>query len=72
MMSRRGFQPNAGADQMIRENYYKAVGWPDRQGSGFFPGVERQHIHLDVVQAGVTAPAYQLPQVFTKPNRGIE
>ena len=71
LMSFRGFSPTAGADQMIRENYYKAVGWPDRPGSGFFPGVERQHIHLDVVQATVTPPQYNLPTVYTRPPRGI-
>jgi hypothetical protein len=69
LMSQRGFSPVAGADQMIRENYYKAVGWPDRPGSGYFPGIERQNIHPDVVQAGVTPPAYYLPQVWTKPPR---
>ena len=69
LMSFRGFTPMDGSDQMIRENYYKAVGWPVRPGSGYFPGIERQNIHPDVVQAGVTPPQYNLPQVWSSPPR---
>lgn len=71
LMSMRGFQAVAGADAMIRENYYKSVGWPDRPGTGFFPGIERGHIHIDVVQTAIASPKYQLPQVWTHPKRGI-
>jgi phage gp36-like protein len=71
LMSQRGFAPGAGTDQNIRENYYKAVGWPDRPGSGFFPGVERQHIHLDVLVSQATPPAYNLPTVYSHRPRGI-
>lgn len=70
LMSQRGFQ-GGGADQMIRENYYKAIGWPNVAGSGFFPGVERQHIHLDVTGPTVAAPSFNLPQVWSRPPRGI-
>ena len=70
LMSFRGFTPRNGMDEMIRENYYKAVGYPDRPGSGYFPGIERQNIHPDVVQASATPPQYNLPQVWTRPQRG--
>lgn len=71
IMSGRGFAPGAGTDQNIRENYYAARGWPDRPGSGFFPGVERQHIHLDVTYNTPTPPQYNLPQVHSRPPRGF-
>jgi hypothetical protein len=70
MMSKRGFQPLGGADAMIRENYYRAVGYPDRPGTGWFPQIQRQSIHPDVVEGGVSAPKYQLPQVYSAPKRG--
>lgn len=65
LMSARGYMPDAGADSRIQQNYYEAIGFPDRPGSGWFPGIQRQAIHPDVVQAAVTAPAYSLPQVLT-------
>lgn len=71
VMSKRGFAPNAGSDALILANYFKAVGDPEKPGSGWFPGVERGHIHPDVVEASVPAPRYQLPQVLSKPPRGI-
>ena len=72
LMSQRGFQ-GGGADNMIRENYYKAVGHPGVPGDrGFFGDVERQSKHLDVVSANPPpSPAYNLPQVFSRPPRGI-
>ena len=71
LMSNRGFQPNAGADALISENYWKAVGYPDRPGSGFFPNVRRQNIDLNVSPTAVTPPKFNLPQVWTKRPRGI-
>lgn len=68
----RGFSPQAGADRQITERYYKAVGWPDKPGSGWFPGVQRQAIHPDVVpaQAQPGDPVHDVPQVITSPQRG--
>lgn len=71
LMSQRGFMPMSGADGMIRENYYKAVGWPDRPGSGYFPGIQKQVIHPDVTVSASTAPAYNNPTVYTSPKRCI-
>lgn len=71
VMSLRGFQPNAEADRLIVANYYSAIGNPEIPGSGFFPGVERQNIHLDVTFAAPQSPKYNLPAVTTSPSRGI-
>lgn len=67
-----GFAPQAGADQLIRERYYQSVGWPDRAGTGWFPGIQRQAIHPDVTPTlGSPGNAtYDLPQVQTAQIRG--
>lgn len=67
-----GFAPQAGADDNVTKNYYKAVGWPDRPGTGFFPGIERQNIHPDITpQVAIGQnPNADVPQVFTSPQRG--
>jgi hypothetical protein len=59
-------------DQNITTNYYRAVGWPDRPGSGWFPGIQRQAVHPDVTP---TIPVGQdgthdAPQVSSEPRRG--
>lgn len=67
-----GFAPQAGSDRLIVERYYQAVGWPDRPGTGWFPGIQRQAIHPDVtpsVPIGSDA-VHDLPQVRTSPTRG--
>lgn len=72
LMSTIGFQPTAGSDRLIVERYYQAVGWPERPGSGWFPGIQRQSIHPDVTPS-VPSPGnatYDLPQVRTSPQRG--
>lgn len=69
---RIGFAPQAGADKLIVERYYQAVGWPDRAGTGWFPGIQRQAIHPDVTPT-VASPGnatYDLPQVRTAQVRG--
>lgn len=67
-----GLAPQAGADSNITTNYYRAVGWPDRPGSGWFPGIQRQAIHPDVSptvnQPG--DPGHDVPQVITSQQRG--
>jgi hypothetical protein len=67
-----GFAPQAGSDRLIVERYYMAVGWPDRAGTGWFPGVQRQAIHPDVTPSvdPVNDPVAGLPQVRTEPIRG--
>lgn len=67
-----GFAPQAGSDKLIVERYYQAVGWPDRAGTGWFPGVQRQMIHPDVtpsIAIGRDA-VHDLPQVRSQPMRG--
>ena len=67
-----GMAPQAGSDANITTNYYRAVGWPDRPGSGWFPGVQKQAIHPDLTpnvgQPG--DPGHDIPQVFTSQQRG--
>jgi phage gp36-like protein len=61
-----------GPDKLITERYYQAVGWPDRAGTGWFPGVQRQAIHPNVTPATPTPgdPVHDLPQVISQPLRG--
>jgi phage gp36-like protein len=70
LMSGRGFNPTAGSDALIERRYYEAVGFPDRPGSGWFPGVQRQAIHPDVTETSTGAPAHPFPQVMSAPPRG--
>ena len=67
-----GLAPQAGADSNITPNYYRAVGWPDRPGTGWFPGIQRQAIHPDVTPtvAQPGDPVHDVPQVFTSQQRG--
>lgn len=67
-----GFAPQAGSDQLIVQRYYQAVGWPDRPGTGWFPGIQRQAIHPDVTPSVPTPgdPTHDLPQVRTSGPRG--
>jgi hypothetical protein len=67
-----GYAPQAGSDSNILKNYYFVVGWPDRPGSGWGPGVQRQAIHPDVTPSVAQPgdPVHDVPQVFTSPQRG--
>lgn len=67
-----GMAPQAGSDANVTQNYYRAVGWPDRVGTGWFPGIQRQAIHPDVTPAIAPGqdPGHDVPQVFTSPQRG--
>lgn len=67
-----GFAPQAGADDNVTKNYYSAVGWPDRPGSGWFPGVQRQSIQPDVTPSVPVGqdPVHDQPQVASQPLRG--
>ena len=71
LLQARGFRPSAGADETIRENYYKAVGDPrGEQGNGWFPGIQRQRVHPNIVFPTPPVPTFQMPQVATSCPRG--
>ena len=67
-----GLAPQAGSDENIRTNYYSAVGWPDRPGTGWGPGVGRQAIQPDVTPSIAVGqdPTCNAPQVSSDPPRG--
>ena len=67
-----GLAPQAGADANITTNYYRAVGWPDRPGTGWFPGVQRQAIQPDVTPSVPVGqdPGHDAPQVVSQQPRG--
>lgn len=67
-----GMAPQAGSDANITTNYYRAVGWPDRPGTGWFVGVQRQAIHPDVTPSIAPGqdPVHDAPQVSSQPQRG--
>ena len=67
-----GWAPQAGTDDNIRTNYYRAVGWPDRPGSGWFVGVQRQSVQPDVTPSTPQPgdAVHDVPQVFTSQQRG--
>jgi phage gp36-like protein len=70
--TRIGFAPQMGSDKLIVERYYETVGWPDKPGTGWFPGVQSQRIHPDVTPslASPGNPTYDLPQVRSQQLRG--
>lgn len=61
LMGVRGYNPGAGADGTIRQNYEDAV--------RVFEGVARQAVHLDVVVAFREGSKQQIPQVLSHPPR---
>ena len=67
-----GWAPQAGGDENFRTNYYRAVGWPDRPGSGWFPGIVRQQISPDLTPSTPQPgdPIHDVPQVFSNAPRG--
>lgn len=64
ILSARGYNPSAGADSRVRQNYEDAIAW--------FEGVQRQAVHPDVTPAVAQPgdPIHDLPQVHTSPQRG--
>ena len=66
-----GWAPQAGTDANITTNYYRAVGWPDRPGTGWFPGIQRQAIQPDVTPSIATGqdPVHDAPQVSSDQPR---
>lgn len=67
-----GMAPQAGADVNFERNYYRAVGWPDRPGTGYFPGIQAQRIHpaVTVSPPSGSDPGHDAPQVQSQPKRG--
>lgn len=67
-----GYAPQAGSDQNVLGNLYLATGYPDRAGTGFFPGIQAQRVHPDVTPAVAQPgdPGHDVPQVFTSQQRG--
>jgi phage gp36-like protein len=70
IMVARGYNPSANADSAIETNYRDAVGYADRPGSGWFPGVARGAIQPDIQFPTPASPTFQLPQVFSRRARG--
>lgn len=67
-----GMAAQAGSDANITNNYYRAVGWPDRPGTGWAPGVQRQAIQPDLtpsIPVGAD-PGHDAPQVSCQQPRG--
>jgi phage gp36-like protein len=67
LLSTRGYNPAAGADDRIEKQWDDAVRW--------FEGIQRQSVHPDVTPSGSSPggsgnPAFDLPQVITQPQRG--
>lgn len=67
-----GYASQSGSDKGIKENYYRAVGWPDRPGTGYFNEVQRQARHPAVTPSVAIGsdPVRDLPQVTSLPMRG--
>lgn len=67
-----GMAPQAGSDSNVTQNYYRAVGWPDRPGTGWAPGVQRQAIQPDVTPSLPVGadPGHDAPQVSSQAPRG--
>jgi phage gp36-like protein len=66
LFSARGYQPDAGADSQIANNYYAATYNPNTGVLGWLARVKRQEISIpDLLYAKAAAPAYSLPSVRT-------
>lgn len=66
LMTARGYNPDAGADSRIAENYWAAT-WNPRTGVlGWLSRVKRQEISIpDLIFTAPTSPNYSLPAVRT-------
>lgn len=63
---------NGNPDANITTNYYRVVGWPDKPGTGWAVGVQRQAIQPDVTPSIPVGqdPGHDAPQVSSQPARG--
>jgi len=68
LLQARGIKPGDGN---LEKNYYDAVGNPGApEGDGWFPGIQRQRVHPNIVFPTPPSPTFQLPQVASCHPRG--
>jgi len=71
LLSARGYQPDAGADNRIAENYYAATYNPHTGVLGWLARVKRQEISIpDLIYAKPAYPSFALPAVRTGGPQG--
>lgn len=68
LMTGRGWNPVPGSDETIRTAYNEAVGLGTPLG--WFPQVQRQAIHPDVIESSPDAPAHPFPSFTSGTPRG--
>lgn len=68
LMTGRGWNPAPGSDETIRTAYNEAVGLGTPLG--WFPQVQRQAIHPDVIESSPDAPAHPFPSFTSGTPRG--
>ena len=63
-LSARGYNPDAGADPLWKQDYEKAIAW--------CRGIQRQEVHpqVQVSQPSPGNSTYDFPQVQSAPRRG--
>ena len=62
IITQRGMNPSAGADETFRMRYEDAIRWLE--------GVERQSVHPVVTETPAPSPRYEFPQISTSAKRG--
>lgn len=66
LMTQRGYNPSAGADSRIAENYWAATFNPQTGVHGWLARVKRQEISIpDLVYTAAAYPNYAMPSVQT-------
>lgn len=70
LMSGRGFNPAPEGEKQLVDRYFEAVGYPNQPGSGWFPQVQRQAIHPDVIETASGGPAHPFPSFTSARPRG--
>jgi phage gp36-like protein len=68
LMTGRGWNPAPEGDATIRKAYEEAVGLGTPLG--WFPQVQRQAIHPDVIESSPAAPAHPFPSFTSAQPRG--
>lgn len=69
LMTGRGWNPAPGGDETIRKAYEEAVSIEPGK-LGWFPQVQRQAIHPDIIESSPAAPAHPFPSMTSAPPRG--
>jgi hypothetical protein len=66
LMNARGYDPEAGADEQIRQNYYMTTFNPNTGVLGWLARVKRQEISIpDLIFSTPASPNFSLPAVRT-------